>query len=89
MLDALEQPFAIALALNIGVDRQTGELAHGLIGERIECGTAEDHAIVFDHGEVGDFAFDQAAVALDQRAVFLERSDQSDDAADIVLPGFS
>ena len=61
--------------------RHFGGLAFGI---GIERGAAEDHAVVLDDGVVADVALDFGAVALDQRAVALERLDQLQDAADVV-----
>ena len=80
----LEQPLAVALRLRIGTDDQAGHLGHAFGRERVERRAAEDHAVVLDHREVVDLAFDQFAAALDQRAVRFVWFDQFDDAADVV-----
>src|SRR4029079_13638313 len=84
LLDALQYPLAVALALDL---RGNGERRH-LAGPRlrigIERGAAEDHAVVLDHGVVADVALDLGPVALDERAVALERLDQLQHAADVV-----
>ena len=54
------------------------------LGVGVERRAAEDHAVVLDHRVVADVALDLGAVALDQRAVLLERLDQLQDAADVV-----
>ena len=89
LLDALQQPLAIALALHRRVDGQTGHLGHPLLGKRVHRRTAEDHLVVLDHREVADLGLDQCPVALDQRAVGLQRLDQRQNAAHVVDGGFA
>jgi hypothetical protein len=85
----LENAFAIALGLHFRIDGQACHFGHFLFREGIERGAAEDHAIVLDDGEIVDFAFDQLAAALDQRAVGFQRLDQLDDAADVLNCGLA
>src|SRR6185369_10624424 len=84
LLDALEDLFAVALALALRRHGQRRHLARLCLRVGIDRGAGEDHAVVFDDGVVGDVALDLGAVALDQGAVLLERLDQLQDAADVV-----
>ena len=59
-------------------------LADAFLGIRVERRAAEDDAVVLDDGEVADLALDEGPVALDERAVLLERTDQREYAADVV-----
>ena len=52
---------AVALALHGRRHGQRGHLAGARLGVGVERGAAEDHAVVLDHREIGDFALDQAA----------------------------
>ncbi len=75
----LQHAFAVALRLHFRVDRQASHFGHLFLGERVQRGAAEDHAVVLDDGKIVDLAFDQFAPALDQRAVGFQRFDQLDE----------
>src|SRR5205823_15059721 len=46
LLDFLHQRFAITFALEVGMNRQRGELAHPLFWKRVERGAADDVIVV-------------------------------------------
>ena len=64
VLEVLQQALAIALCLRIGADGQASRFGHLLGRERVQRSTAEDHAVMFDDGEVVDLALDQLAARL-------------------------
>jgi hypothetical protein len=84
LLDSLQYPFAVALALDLRRYRERRHFPGLAFRIRIERGAAEYHAVVLDDGVVADVALDLRPVALDQRAVALERLDQLQHAADVV-----
>ena len=89
MLDALKHPLAVSLALHVGADRQRRHLGSSGFGVGVERGAGEDHAVVLDYRVVADVALDLGAAAFDQRAVFLKRRNQLQDAAHIVFTRFA
>src|SRR5688572_11356014 len=85
-LDLGQQALTRARAAKVRVHGEAGELARSLLGEGIERGAADDHAVVLEHHEAPDLALEQIAIALDQRAVGLEGLDQLEHAADVLQP---
>src|SRR5688572_8420022 len=82
--DLAQQALAGAVIAEVRVHGEAGEFAGALLRKRVERGTRHDHAIVLQNDEAVHLSFEQAAVALDQRAVRLERLDELQDAADIL-----
>ena len=79
MFDSLENPLAVALALNLRRYRERRQFGGAGFRIRIQRGAAENDSVVLDDGIGGDVAFDFRAAALDERAVALERLDQLQD----------
>ena len=77
------------MRLHFGIDGKTGHFGHFFLRERIQRRAAENHIVMVDNGEIVDFALDQFAAALDQRAVGFQRLDQAQNAADILDRGFA
>ena len=57
LLDFLQQRFAVALALEVGMDGERSELADGFLGKRIERGTTDDVIVVLGDDEALDLLF--------------------------------
>src|ERR1700744_37521 len=76
MFDSLENPVAIALALNLRRYRERRQFGGAGFRIRIQRGATENDSVVLDDGIGGDVAFDFRAAALDQRAVTFEWFDQ-------------
>src|SRR5258706_10170388 len=75
-LAVLEQPLAVAFIAVVLRDREAGEFAAFVVGERIQGRTADDDAVVLDDEEVADLGLEQLAAALDERAVGFQRLDE-------------
>ncbi len=83
-LHVLEQDVAAPGAAVVGVDRDAGELRHALFQVRVERGAGDRHALTLHDHEAVDLGLEQLARAAHQHARFLQRTDQLEDAADVV-----
>ena len=70
-------------------DSDGGHLGRARFGVGIQRRATKNHAVVLDDGVVGHVALNLGAVALDQRAVFLKRLNQLQDAGHVVGGGFA
>ncbi len=85
--DMAQQGVGAAAVAVARVHGDAGQFAHALLGERIERGAADDGAVAFQQDEAFDLHFQPLARAPHQGTVFLQRSDQFQDAAHIVDGG--
>lgn len=88
-LDAADQPLAVTVILIVGVHAHGRHLRHAGVGKRVQRRAAVDDAIVLEHREALDFALDQLARALDQRAVGFQRLEQLQQPADVLDIGLA
>ena len=83
-LDLAHQRLAVALAAEIRVHGERGELADLLVGKRVQRRAADDRVVVLGDDEALDLALEPLARAADEDALLLERLDDLQDAADVV-----
>ena len=84
LLDALQQFVATATVAVLRVDRQAGQFAGIRVGDRVQRGAGDDQAIALDDAELADLALQHFARTAHQDALVLQRSDQLDQAADVL-----
>src|SRR4030095_11865566 len=76
-------------AAEVRVNGERGQLADFLLGERIERSATDDPVVVLGDDEALDFGFQPFARAADEDALFLERLDDGENAADVVDRGIA
>ena len=89
LLDAAQQLVTVALALDLGADRDRRHLPCLFFGIGIKRRTTENYAVVFDHGVKVRIALNFMPLPFDQRTVFFKRLNQLQDGANVLNGGLT
>src|SRR5690606_19552029 len=86
LLDRADEHLAATGLAELVADREAGELARLLGGERVERGAAEEQPVALDHHEAIDVVFEELPRAVHEEPGLLERLEDPQDRRYVAQP---